>query len=753
VVIGRKIHFKAELFDSTGVKDETAVILWSVEGDIGEIEDNLDKNSQFTATTIGEGFVVATCGELIARAAVTVVPEPGLVITPLDAFVGIGDSIQYKAFALDELGDTLRVDVEWDVTAEIGEIDLDGLFIAVGAGEGIVSATADTLSAEVLVTVGIEPYIAILPDSAVVSPGDSIQYTATVFDALGDTLDVAVVWEIDSEIGEIDAEGLFIATALGEGIITATYDSLTAETIVTVSIEPHIVISSETTAVRREETIQFIATVFDELGNILDIPVEWLTTGNIGEIDENGLFTAIEPGQGLVIATADTLTAEVFVTVNIDPYLVIIPDSTAASLGDSIVVSLGDTIQFTAKVYDALGDTLEIEEILWEAADDIGEMDEYGLFIATAPGIGFIKATGITAEPDTLVAETTISVTIEPYISISPDSINVNLDSQIIFTATVFDALGDTLDVEVEWSTTDNDIGKIDKDGIFTAKKAGETLVIASADTLTAEAKVIVVEKIVIPLSALEGEGLVLVAFPYPLQFLNGMKLFFPIGSIPEGFVVHISLPGFAKVDDELNKVLYFGNIITAVSFQVSVNGEFISPFNFDIPIEVSIPFDIDGLAELGLTPYDLTMLFVTSEGEFETEGISDLFVDMDLNILTGKVAHFSDIAVVPKSITAGIDEEDRPVGYSLSQNFPNPFNPVTTISYAIPSTSHVSLTIYSILGQSVKTLVEEEKIPGYYNVIWDGRNENGGIVSSGLYIYQIQAGNFRQSKKLMFMK
>jgi hypothetical protein len=93
------------------------------------------------------------------------------------------------------------------------------------------------------------------------------------------------------------------------------------------------------------------------------------------------------------------------------------------------------------------------------------------------------------------------------------------------------------------------------------------------------------------------------------------------------------------------------------------------------------------------------------------------------------------------------------PNEFGLSQNYPNPFNPTTTIKYALPTDSHVSLKIYNMLGQLVITLVNEEQTPGYREVVWDGRNKAGAMVTSGMYIYRIVAGNFIKTQKMTFVK
>lgn len=93
------------------------------------------------------------------------------------------------------------------------------------------------------------------------------------------------------------------------------------------------------------------------------------------------------------------------------------------------------------------------------------------------------------------------------------------------------------------------------------------------------------------------------------------------------------------------------------------------------------------------------------------------------------------------------------PLAYTLEQNFPNPFNPSTTIRYALNKRSDVSLSIYNLLGQKVKTLVSGEQITGTYSVVWDGVTESGSGAASGVYLYQLRAGEYRASKKLLLLR
>ena len=80
------------------------------------------------------------------------------------------------------------------------------------------------------------------------------------------------------------------------------------------------------------------------------------------------------------------------------------------------------------------------------------------------------------------------------------------------------------------------------------------------------------------------------------------------------------------------------------------------------------------------------------------------------------------------------------PTVYKLSQNFPNPFNPATAIQYPLPEASQVSLTVFNLRGQQVATLVDKVQQAGYYELQWDGTNQLGQQVSSGVYLYRISA-------------
>jgi hypothetical protein len=102
------------------------------------------------------------------------------------------------------------------------------------------------------------------------------------------------------------------------------------------------------------------------------------------------------------------------------------------------------------------------------------------------------------------------------------------------------------------------------------------------------------------------------------------------------------------------------------------------------------------------------------------------------------------------------VDEEHvalLPTTVSISDNYPNPFNPSTTIDYNIPKRSHVTIEIFNILGRKVKTIVNEAKSAGSHTIRWDGTDAHGSSVSTGIYLYRFQAGEFVQTKKMLLLK
>ena len=105
---------------------------------------------------------------------------------------------------------------------------------------------------------------------------------------------------------------------------------------------------------------------------------------------------------------------------------------------------------------------------------------------------------------------------------------------------------------------------------------------------------------------------------------------------------------------------------------------------------------------------------------------------------------------IITGNIVTSVNEKTKiyPIQFVLAQNYPNPFNPTTRIRYSIPHLEKVVLKVYDILGKEIATLVNEEKAAGNYEVKFDGSK-----LSSGVYFYQMRAGDFIETKKFVLIK
>ncbi|MCE5249119.1 T9SS type A sorting domain-containing protein [bacterium] len=168
----------------------------------------------------------------------------------------------------------------------------------------------------------------------------------------------------------------------------------------------------------------------------------------------------------------------------------------------------------------------------------------------------------------------------------------------------------------------------------------------------------------------------------------------------------------------------------------------------------------ISGLGTVNVTretePGMLSINSYFKEGEFNG-GITIAFTskgtnkDLNFELVDASVAINSTVSAV--SELANVTLNAVPTVYSLAQNFPNPFNPTTTIEYSIPQSGNVSLVIYNMAGQKVRTLVNENQSAAFKKVVWDGKNELGESVAAGLYFYKLVSGNFTKIQKMTLIK
>jgi hypothetical protein len=158
-----------------------------------------------------------------------------------------------------------------------------------------------------------------------------------------------------------------------------------------------------------------------------------------------------------------------------------------------------------------------------------------------------------------------------------------------------------------------------------------------------------------------------------------------------------------------------------------------------------------------------LIQWFAESVGDFDVSVEAANLAGRDIQSFTLRVRERRQPTPLFKCALVDMDNQDgsqmarihqeKPTAFALLQNHPNPFNPETEISYTLSKDTYVNLTVYNILGQKVKTLVDGFETAGPKSVIWEGTDEGGNQIGSGVYFYRISAGGFVQTNRMIMLR
>ena len=212
----------------------------------------------------------------------------------------------------------------------------------------------------------------------------------------------------------------------------------------------------------------------------------------------------------------------------------------------------------------------------------------------------------------------------------------------------------------------------------------------------------------------------------------------------------------YAGMEGSVIKTTDGGQTWNATSLQglpVSFYGLVINPINPDQLVAGGV-----------ISPYGIA-LYETFDGGINwteiiandtTAGISCLVSDTTNDEFVVYGGTFGDGVIRYTSDLISVQENENteiPLNYKLCKNYPNPFNPTTNIQYELPQKSDVQISIYDLLGRKVTTLVSEKQDAGKKTVTWNATNDQGKPVSAGVYLYQIRAGEYMQTKKMVLLK
>jgi hypothetical protein len=212
---------------------------------------------------------------------------------------------------------------------------------------------------------------------------------------------------------------------------------------------------------------------------------------------------------------------------------------------------------------------------------------------------------------------------------------------------------------------------------------------------------------------------------------------------VEQGSVIYYDTSYIADLE------VLFENTLAVVGLEVFVtaaNGDTVGNFWTDANGMVSVDVADEGITFSGpataLNPYTFTVV------DDLDEGFSGILGSVTTTIV-------KDTSFILNVDYLGTDAADRglPAEFALSQNYPNPFNPNTTIRFALPLSSLVNLRVYDVTGRMIRTLVTANQQAGYHRVVWDGMDDTGRPVASGVYLYELVAGDFRQVNKMILLK
>lgn len=635
--------------------------------------------------------------------------------------------------------------------------------------------------------------VLITPERAEIMTGDTVRFTARLQDQDSSAQEPEFVWRAqNSKIGIISENGIFIALDAGHTKITATSGKSTGRAEITVrkaqetsGARYKVVITPRQAELFSGKTRDFDAWLMDRDGVRHDTLFTWnVRNPEIGAIDSAGTFQALKKGHTFVEASVGSWAGKASVVVHVDSAAWAWREAGAhveVTPRDTVLLP-GDVLQYMAALLDSAGNPMEAA-FEWSLDNSsLGSIDANGLFEAAAEGRGFVYAStgAFTGKAHVVVKDT---LTHQPEgqpkegrkMVILPQDTLVLVNADLQFQAFVVDTTGNRTEVLPDWRLVGNQVGELGENGFFLAEKTGNGVVKARWQNYTATTRVRVTtaddssggkwakflptqpdgtetgEEDVRESGVMTIEGL-----PFPLSLLNGTEVALPTGSLSDSVTIQVSIPSLADIQGDT--VDYASAILGGISFDVYVDSQLVSPYVFEEPVQITIPYKPELMSALGLTADDLWVFFYTDSAGFDSVDIYNVVVDTTENKVYVEVSHFSEIILGSKSLARSTSLESAsgaPAQYALYRNYPNPFNPVTTIRFDVAGkgNQHIRLSIYNLLGQRVRTLINRSVSPGGYTLKWDGTDHRNQPVASGIYLYRLQGEQFNITRRMVFIR
>lgn len=558
---------------------------------------------------------------------------------------------------------------------------------------------------------------------------------------------------------------------------------------------PKIVVNGGIEVIELEvgETIVLKAAYYTSEEQTEEVDIKWIINpSHIGSLSE-GVFTALRPGEGSLHAVYGTTRKVVKLLIGgegeeeeeeeedeeeeetDEPKVVAVPGN--------VRIEAGRYVELTAFY---IGENGREKNVTFTWAVEPAELGEFpdpekSEFHAKMAGEGIITATYgdlsdtiklKVLEPKTKPEQANSG----KKITITPGNLEVDINHEPIQYHAEYSVNGKKHETaELLWSMSGDPVGEIDENGLVTLNGTpGLALIIAKVSNFRSSVELVVIDpdadneknsiavhrvlpsgQVLPAKKFMEGDSYRLGGLPFPLNVLNGGLIHFPMGCITENIIIHMQIPEeYAELDEENDEVSFTDGNFAGVEFHVKPEGsdEFVEPYEFEIPLNLSIPFKRGLLDELGVSPENLDVFFAENTG-FVSEGTGNITVDIEKNLIYAKIEHFSTLVVRLKNMET-IAEEFARVSDSPMLVYPNPFSQSATIIYNVPEQAKINLHIFNLQGKMIKSLVSEVMQMGTYTAIWDGTVHSGMKAAPGVYLCVMFLNDNRiDSRQLIYNK
>lgn len=430
-------------------------------------------------------------------------PSPGgalakIILSPESSSVALGAKDTIRAQPENSSGGTVNgVSLFWSSNAtSVATVDQNGIVTPVSTGTALIVASANGISAspaKVVVTLSLVASITVSPSSVSLRVGGTTKLSATLKNAAGDTLIRPITWtSSNAAIASVDGAGNVSAIKVGVDTVTAAAGGQSAQSIVTVSNVPvkSLTLGPANPTVIVGQTTQLTAVAKDSIGDVLaGRVVTWTSqTPATATVSTSGVVTGVAAGSDTIIATCETITAKIVVTVN--P----VPASTVIISPNSTTILVGQTLQLTATVTDQNGNPISGAVVTYTSSGaGVASVTTAGLVTGIAQG-GPVTITGSSTTNGVTVTGTA-KITVAPVpvsqIVVAPSTSTVTATAQVQLTATPEDSAGNPITGRtVVWSSSNTGFATVNASGLVTTIAAGQVTIFATIGSVVGHATI-----------------------------------------------------------------------------------------------------------------------------------------------------------------------------------------------------------------------------------------------------------------------